>query len=121
MSSHDYRNKVLIVNGPYGAPLPYQRATGLTAHVGGGQASGTALTAELNFFSTVANAGDSATLSADITVMRQVVVNDGAHDMDVFPASGGAIDAGSTDAALSVVAGTMREFFRKSNTLWRSR
>ncbi len=111
----------MTVNGALGSALQYKAASSLTAHAGGGQSSALALTSELNFVTTVASSGDSVKLPVSALGKRVIVVNDGANAMDIFPASGGTIDALSANAAYSLAAGSVREFLGKSATLWRSR
>lgn len=112
-----------VIGGPKSLtdPLTYIGASGLTAHAGGGQGSATAITAEVSIVATAASSGDSIKLPTAALGKRAVVFNTGASAVDVFPASGGAIDAGSTDAAYSLSAGASREFWGVSATAWRSR
>jgi 3D (Asp-Asp-Asp) domain-containing protein len=77
---------------------------GLTADVGSGQGDGVIL-CSYNVYSTVATAGDAATLPAVFPVGTVIFVkNDGANRMDVFPASGDDAGAGA-DVAIVVDAG----------------
>jgi len=82
-----------------------QTNAGLTADVGSAQGSGV-ITSSYNVYTTVANAGDCATLPATAPVGTIVVVkNDAAANaMDVFPASGDDLGQGA-DTALSLAAG----------------
>ena len=86
-----------------------QSNVGLTADVGSAQGNGVILSSH-NVYSTVATAGDAATLPATFIVGTVVwVTNDGANSMDVFPASGD--DAGGgTDTAVAVTAGASALF-----------
>lgn len=79
-------------------------ANGLTAHAAGGQASALALTAGINRVTTVATIGDSVKLPAATVNKRVVVINAGANSMDVFPVTGGIINALAANAALAVAA-----------------
>lgn len=116
---------VLRLNDFQSAPtktrIIYEYQTGITAHAGGGQGSAWPLGPEINFISTVASAGDSAVLPSAGPGMRIVVFNLGANAADVFPATGGAIDALGTNTAYSLAAGASREFWASSITQWYSR
>lgn len=76
----------------------------LTAHAGGGQQNGWPITARWSRFTTVTTAGDSATLPPSQAGMSVVIRNDGANAMNVFPASGEYINAGTVNAAYSLIA-----------------
>ncbi len=86
--------------------------SGITAHAGGGQASATALTGAVNVLGTVATAGDSVLLPQVPTDARDEiwVLNQGAASANVFPPSGGAINALSANAAYAVAAGAAAVF-----------
>lgn len=103
------------------SPVTYKGAAGITAFAGGGQANATILTAEINYIDTVATANDSVKLVVSALGKRVVIFNDGANAVNIFPASGGAIDALGANAAYSLAAGASREFYGKSATLWKSR
>jgi hypothetical protein len=78
----------------------------LTAYAGGGQTNGTALTAYINRVTTVATAADSVKLPAATPGADVVVINAAAsNSMNVFPATGEFINAGSANAAFAVAAG----------------
>jgi hypothetical protein len=82
---------------------------GLTADVGSGQGDGVIL-CSYNEYSTVANAGDAATLPAVFPVGTLIYVkNNGANAMDVFPASGDDAGAGA-DVAIIVSPGDSAMF-----------
>lgn len=95
-------------------------ATGITAFAGGGQGSATQLTKEVNRVTTVATAGDSVKLPTAVAGMQVTVINDGASSMDVFPASGAAIDSEPTNSADAVAVGKVVTYYAISATLWRS-
>ncbi len=93
----------------------------ITAFSGGGQGSAFALDSSYSNVTTVAAAGDSVRLPAVFkrgTVM--VVANSDSTDaMDIFPASGDDLGAG-TDTAVSVAAGGAAMFFATvANVSWR--
>jgi hypothetical protein len=105
----------------FGAANVYKGATGITAFAGGGQASATALTAEVSFVTTVATTADSVKLPTAALGKHMVVYNDGANSVNIFPISGGQIDALGTNNAYALAAGTSIEFWGKSATDWKSR
>jgi hypothetical protein len=104
-----------------GGPNIYKGTSGITAFAGGGQASATALTAEVNFVTTVASTADSVKLPAAVLGKHVVIFNDGANSMNIFPVTGGQIDSLGANNAYSLAAGSSREFWGKSGTDWRSR
>ncbi len=92
---------------------------GLTAHTDSGQGDGP-ITSSYNVYSTVAVAGDAATLPAVFAVGALVYIkNDAAaNSMDVFPASGDDLSEG-TDTVLAVAAGTYELFMGTvANATW---
>lgn len=92
---------------------------GLTAHTDSGQGDGPILSS-YNVYSTVAVAGDAATLPAVFKVGSLVYVkNDAAtNSMDVFPASGDDAGGGS-DTAVAVAAGDFALFMGTlANATW---
>ena len=60
---------------------------GITASTTQSQGQG-ALTAEINEISTVANASDTVTLITAAAGVNQTIINNGANDLQIFPASG---------------------------------
>jgi hypothetical protein len=50
--------------------------------------------------------------------MRIVIINTSATALNVYPATGGAINAGATNAAYSLAAGGRLEFVATSTTQW---
>lgn len=82
---------------------------GLTADIGSAQGDGVILSS-YNVYTTVATAGDAATLPAVFGVGTQIYIkNDGAESMDVFPASGDDAGAGA-DTAVAIAAGSSAVF-----------
>lgn len=79
-------------------------ATGITAFATGGQTNATALTKAFNRVTTVATIGDSVKLPTAVPGMMIVVKNAGANSMDVFPATGGTINALSANTAFAMAA-----------------
>ncbi len=90
----------------------------ITAHAGGGQASGVALTATINNITTCATAGDSVVLPEAVAGLVVIVQNYGAAAADVFPASGETINSGSADAAVSLPVGGRITFIASTTNNW---
>ncbi len=84
---------------------------GLTAHAGGGQGSALQLTSMVNRVTTVASAADSVILPSNTPGLQIFVANAAAtNSMNVFPPTGGQINALSTNAAFAVAAGKNATF-----------
>lgn len=99
----------------------YSVAAGLTAHAGGGQGSALALTARVNQVTTVATAADSVVLPAAVAGEEIIVINAAAANaMNVFPATGDAINALAANTALSVVANKAIMFVCAVTGTWNS-
>lgn len=93
----------------------------ITAHVGGGQGSATALTTAINRVTTVATAGNSVKLPAAIAGESIVVINAAAsNSMDCFPASGEVINALAANTALAIAANKTVMFVCAVNGTWNS-
>lgn len=92
----------------------------ITAFAGGGQGSAAALTAMINRVTTVATIGDSVKLPASAVGMTIVVSNAGANPMDVFPATGDAINALAANTALRINNGTTVSFWCSVAGTWHS-
>ena len=91
----------------------------ITAFATGGQASATALTGQLCRVTTCATNGDSVKLPAATgTGLGILVINDGAASCDVFPSTGGAIDALGTNNAYAVAAGGRAWFYDVASNVW---
>lgn len=90
----------------YAGSFPTQSYTnGIVAHAGGGQASGTAITTVINRVTTVATAADSCTLPAAKPGMSIYIANAAAaNSMNLFPATGEAINALGANAAFAIAA-----------------
>lgn len=78
---------------------------GLTAKAGGGQAGATACTAVINRFTTVATIADSGILPASAPGMQITVANAAANSMNLFPATGDAINGAAANAAYAIAGG----------------
>jgi hypothetical protein len=93
-------------------------ATGLTALAGGAQA-GTALTADINVFETVASANDSAQLPAATAGRKDIIVqNLTATAMKVFPQTGEAIGTAAANAGVAIAANKSARFFCGKAATW---
>lgn len=97
----------------------YSGQTSITAHAGGGQANAVALTKEYSVVTTVASNNDSVKLPTAALGSHFVVFNEGANSLDVYPATGGAINAAGTNNPINLAAGAWGEFFGISSTAWR--
>lgn len=87
----------------------------LTALAGGAQA-GTPLNLGFNRFTTVASAGDSAQLPVISGAVLIYVVNATATSMNVFPPTGGSINALSANTGFAVAAGKSAVFMQAVDT-----
>ncbi len=110
------------VNGvkTFGSPIIKKLVTGITAFATGGQASAVALTGEYNDVTTVAANFDSVKLLPAAAGQDQVVRNNGANILAVFPTSGDAIDALAADLSIDLPVGAEVRFFAIDGTTWRS-
>lgn len=96
-------------------------ANALTAHAGGGQAAALQLSAGINRVTTVATAADSVKLPAAKAGAQIVVINaDAADSMNVFPATGDAINALAANAAFAMAANKTAIFFCAVDGIWNS-
>jgi hypothetical protein len=94
--------------------------TGITARAGGGQANATALTTAFNNVTTVGTAGDSVRLPTARAGATIIVTNATATSMNIFPATGGIINALSPNAQLACAAGVTIMFVCTLAGTWRS-
>ena len=88
-----------------GGSLKHSTITSQTAKAGGGQSGATALSADVCHFSVCATLSDSALLPSALVGMRRTVYNQGAANMNVFPAVGETINALAANTAIAVAAG----------------
>ncbi len=79
--------------------------TGITAHAGGGQQTGSVLTTVYNSVATVATAADSVTLPAASLYSQFVIYNGGAAALAIFPYTSGTINGGSANASITLAVG----------------
>lgn len=110
-----------------GATAVFSRATGmttangLTAHAGGGQASGLLLTASINRITTVTSANDSVKLPPSVAGTSITVINAAAaNSMNVYPSSGEAINAIAADSPFAMVANKTATFHCAVAGTWNS-
>jgi hypothetical protein len=76
----------------------------ITAHAGGGQASATALTTEVNRITTVTTAGDSVKLPASSAGLTIIITNHGSNPMQVFGSGTDTIDDVTYSTGISQMA-----------------
>jgi len=79
-----------------------------------------ALTTDYNVITTAASAPSGVTLPTATTGRRIVVVNKGANIVNVYPATGGAIDALAANASIALAVGGVMIFNASSTTQWYS-
>jgi hypothetical protein len=92
---------------------------GLTAHAGGGQGSATQITAMNARVTTVVTAADSVVLPPSVAGLIINVTNAAAaNSMNVFPASGDAINALSANAAYALAATKTASFICYTAGQW---
>lgn len=90
--------------------------TGITASTTHTQGNG-ALTAALNHISTVVHHDDTVTLPAVSEGDEVSIINSGASQLQIFPASGDDLGNG-LNAAITLAAGTQKSFFGIDDTHW---
>lgn len=83
--------------------------TGITASTTQAQGNGV-LTAEINEISTVANDNDAVTLPTAVEGFETVVMNNGANDLQIFPASGDNLGNG-VNASVKLETNEEMKFF----------
>ena len=76
------------------------------------------LTKDFNEVAVVANPNDVVTLPSAAQGMMIVVKNNGANNLQIFPASGDSLDAGAADASVTLTAGLAAIFFAINSTVW---
>ena len=84
---------------------------------GSTQGTATALTKDISVVSTV-SAGQGVVLPSAVTGMVLIVNNTSATNMNVYPATGGAINSLATNAAYTHVAGASLQYYAVSSTQW---
>jgi hypothetical protein len=91
--------------------------TGITA-AGSTQGTATALTKEINVVSTVSSGANGVVLPTAVAGIVLIVNNTSANTLNVYPATGGAVNSGSTNAAYSHVSGASIQYYATSGTQW---
>jgi hypothetical protein len=91
--------------------------TGITA-AGSAQGTATALTKEINVVSTVSSGANGVVLPTAVAGMVLIINNTSANTLNVYPASGGAVNSGSTNAAYSHTSGASIQYYATSGTQW---
>lgn len=96
-------------------------ADALTAHAGGGQTNALAITTQIARVTTVASAGDSVKLPVATPGLEITVINAAAtNSMNVFPATGDAINALSANSAFALAATKVVTFYCTVAGQWHS-
>ena len=99
-----------------------QNDIGLTASVTQTQAGGLVLRSSYNEVSTVATSGDALTLQGPPnfpgTGIHTVVINNGANDLQLFPALGDDIGGTGVNASVTVEAGAVIVLLGRDGTNW---
>lgn len=91
--------------------------TGITA-AGSAQGTATGLTKEINVVSTVSSGANGVVLPTAVAGMVLIVNNTSANTLNVYPATGGAVNSGSTNAAYSHTSGASIQYYATSSTQW---
>ncbi len=79
-----------------------------------------ALTADFNVITTAANNPSGSTLPTAVAGMRCIVVNKGANQVNLYPATGAAIDSNAANAAISIPVNGFVMLSASSATQWYS-
>jgi hypothetical protein len=90
---------------------------GAVSAAGTVQGDATALTKEINVVSTV-ETGAGVVLPAAVAGMVLIINNTSANTLNVYPASGGAINLDSTNAAYLHTSGASIQYYATSGTQW---
>lgn len=107
--------------GYFGSLETMSNVNGVVAFAGGGQTSATPLTAMMSRITTVTTAGDSVVLPATAPGLQLLVVNAGAgNSLNVFPASGDAINALGANVAFALASTKTVTFYCMNAGQWHS-
>lgn len=79
-----------------------------------------ALTSDYNVITTTGSNPSGVTLPTATTGRRIVIVNKGTNTVNIYPATGGTIDALASNASISLAVGGVMEFNASSTTQWYS-
>lgn len=109
-----------------GAALTTPSLDGETFSVASAATAGTnaqgqgALTKDYNIITTAGSNPSGVTLPTGTAGRRIIIVNKGANPVNVYPATGGSIDALAANASISLAVGAVMEFNASSTTQWYS-
>jgi len=90
--------------------------TGISS-AGGSQGTATALTTEINVVSTVTG-GQGVRLPTAVAGMVLIINNTSATPVNVYPATGGAINSGGTNVSYQHTPGASIQYYATSGTQW---
>lgn len=79
-----------------------------------------ALTSDYNVITTTASNPSGVTLPTATTGRRILIINKGTNAINIYPATGGSIDALAANASISLAVGGVMEFNAASTTQWYS-
>ena len=91
--------------------------TGITA-AGSAQGTATALTKEINVVGTVSSGANGVVLPTAVAGIVLIINNTSANTLNVYPASGAAINSGSANAAYSHSSAASIQYYATSSTQW---
>jgi hypothetical protein len=91
--------------------------TGITA-AGTTQGTGTSLTKAINIVSTVTAGANGVVLPTAVAGMSVYITNNGSTEVNVYPATGAAVNAGATNAAYSQPVGATVHYIAPTTTQW---
>ena len=83
----------------------------IVAAAGGGQGAAVQITAQLSRVTTVATIADSVKLPASVAGLTIAILNSGANSLNIFPATGDAINALGANAAFALASGGVTTYF----------
>jgi len=92
--------------------------TGITAAGANLQGGATLLTKEINIVSTVSAGANGVVLPTAVAGMVIIINNTSASTLNVFPASGAAINSGGTNTSYSHVASASLQYYAPTTTQW---
>jgi len=98
--------------------LKLSTTAGITAATTQTQAAATALTAMLNEISTVANANDCVVLPAASAGLPVFIINNGAHTLQIFPASSDGINDLAVDASTTLASAAKGLYVSYNSVTW---
>jgi hypothetical protein len=91
--------------------------TGITS-AGSTQGTATVLTKEINVVSTVSSGANGVVLPTAVAGMVLLINNTSANTLNVYPASGAAINSGSANTAYSHSSAASIQYYATSSTQW---